>query len=225
MAYQIETVAIGKLRPWARNARTHSKKQIRQIADSIRRFGFTNPVLIDRENTILAGHGRVAAAASLEMGEVPCLRIENLTPEEKRAYVLADNKLALNAGWDEELLAQELKALSELDIDFDVGITGFSISEIDNLVDGLAPEEPGDPADDRLPSDAPAGASLATSGSSGRIGWSAEMPATRRRSQPSWRANSLNWSSPTRRTMCLLMATWAALDRSGIASSPWPQAR
>jgi DNA modification methylase len=156
MAYQIETVAIGKLRPWARNARTHSKKQIRQIADSIRRFGFTNPVLIDRENTILAGHGRVAAAETLGMAEIPCLRIENLSLEEKRAYVLADNKLALNAGWDEELLAQELKALSELDIDVDVGITGFSIPEIDNLVDGLTPEEPGDPADDRLPSDAPA---------------------------------------------------------------------
>ena len=151
MAYQIETVAIGKLRPWPQNARTHSKKQIRQIADSIRKFGFTNPVLIDCENMILAGHGRVTAAESLGLREVPCLRIENMSPQEKRAYVLADNKLALNAGWDEELLAQELKALSELDLDFDVGITGFSISEIDNLVDGLAPEEPGDPADDRLP--------------------------------------------------------------------------
>ena len=156
MAYQIETVAIGKLRPWPQNARTHSKKQIRQIADSIRKFGFTNPVLIDCENMILAGHGRVTAAESLGLREVPCLRIENMSPQEKRAYVLADNKLALNAGWDEELLAQELKALSELDLDFDVGITGFSISEIDNLVDGLAPEEPGDPADDRLPPDAPA---------------------------------------------------------------------
>src|SRR5215212_4731682 len=153
---QIEYVAASQLRPWSRNARTHSGKQIRQIADSIRRFGFTNPVLIDRENAILAGHGRVAAAQSLGMGEVPCLRIENLSPEEKRAYVLTDNKLALNAGWDEELLAHELKALNELDLNFDLSITGFSISEIDNLVDGLALEEPGDPADDRLPAAAPA---------------------------------------------------------------------
>ncbi|MEZ5763709.1 MAG: DNA methyltransferase [Xanthobacteraceae bacterium] len=155
MAYQIENIAVGVLRPWQRNARTHSKKQVRQIADSIRRFGFINPVLIDRENVILAGHGRVAAAATLAMNEVPCLRIENLNAEEKRAYVLADNKLALNAGWDEELLAQELKALTELDLDFDVSLTGFSIAEIDNLVDGISPAEPGDPADNLLPDEAP----------------------------------------------------------------------
>jgi ParB-like chromosome segregation protein Spo0J len=126
---QIEYIAAAELRPWPRNARTHSRKQIRQIADSIRRFGFTNPVLVDRENAILAGHGRVAAAQSLGMGELPCLRIENLSSEEKRAYVLADNKLALNAGWDEELLAQELKALNELDLDFDVSITGRAPSQ------------------------------------------------------------------------------------------------
>ena len=86
-----------------RNARTHSKKQIRQIADSIREFGFTNPILIDADNMILAGHCRLAAAKQLGMEEVPCVRIEELTPEQKCAYVLADNKLALNAGWDEEL--------------------------------------------------------------------------------------------------------------------------
>jgi len=156
MANHIEIVPTAKLRSWSGNARTHSRKQVRQIADSIRRFGFTNPVLIDRDDTILAGHGRVAAAETLGMAQVPCLRIENLSPAEKRAYVLADNKLALNAGWDEELLAQELKALSEMDLDFDVSITGFSIPEIDNLVEGLVPVEAGDPADDQLPFDAPA---------------------------------------------------------------------
>src|SRR3954469_11255941 len=109
---ELEYVSITELRPWRRNARTHSRKQVRQIADSIQRFGFTNPVLIDRENTILAGHGRVAAAESLNMSEVPCLRIESMTQAEKQAYVIADNKLALNAGWDEEILAEELKALS-----------------------------------------------------------------------------------------------------------------
>ena len=148
---RIETIAISALRPWKRNARTHSKKQIRQIADSIETFGFTNAVLIDAENTILAGHGRVAAAKLLGMDAVPCVRLEHMTPAQKRAYVLADNKLALNAGWDDEVLAEELSALLELDLDFSVEVTGFSIPEIDALVEGLAPEEPGDPADDLLP--------------------------------------------------------------------------
>jgi len=100
----INHLAIGDLTPWARNARTHSKKQIRQIADSIETFGFTNPVLIDERHTILAGHGRVEAAKLLGIREVPCLRLDHMTEKEKRAYVLADNKLALNAGWDEDLL-------------------------------------------------------------------------------------------------------------------------
>src|ERR1700692_4615605 len=144
----IENLPIDQLRPSPRNARTHSRKQIKQIAESIRRFGFTNPVLIDGENRILAGHGRVEAARQLSMTAVPCLRIDHLSPAEKRAYVLADNKLALNAGWDEELLALELKELMEADIEFDVGIIGFSIAEVDQLVEGLAHEEGGDPGED-----------------------------------------------------------------------------
>jgi ParB-like chromosome segregation protein Spo0J len=102
---QIDYLAPGALKSYERNARTHSKKQIRQIADSIREFGFTNPILIDRENMILPGHGRVAAAGLLGLQQVPCVCLESMTPEQKRAYVLADNKLALNAGWDEEILA------------------------------------------------------------------------------------------------------------------------
>ena len=147
----LEEVAIDRLRPWSRNARTHSRKQVRQIADSISAFGFTNPVLIDRDHTILAGHGRVAAAKLLGMAAVPCVRIEHMTAAQKRAYVLADNKLALNAGWDEDLLGQELKALLDVDLDFDIGITGFSIAEVDNLIEGLTPQETGDPAEDQLP--------------------------------------------------------------------------
>ncbi len=130
----IEYVQPDDLRPYGRNARVHSRKQIRQIADSIRTFGFTNPILIDHQNTILAGHARVEAAAFLTMANVPCVRIETMTREQKRAYVLADNKLAMNAGWDEELLAEELKGLLEIDLDFDVGVTGFSIPEIDALI-------------------------------------------------------------------------------------------
>src|SRR5215203_2067295 len=147
---KIENVCPGSLRPYPRNARTHSS---RQIAESIRRCGFTAPVLIDRANMILAGHGRVAAAEHLGLETVPCRRIETMTETEKRAYVLADNKLALNAGWDEEILAEELKRLLAEDLDFDIGLTGFSIPEIDSLVEGLAPEEPGDPEDDLLPED------------------------------------------------------------------------
>jgi DNA modification methylase len=147
----IEYMQLDYLRPWGRNARTHSKKQIRQVADSIRTFGFTSPVLIDRENTILAGHCRVEAARLLEMNEVPCLRLEHMSRDQKRAYVLADNKLALNAGWDEDLLAEELGALLSLDLDFDIGVTGFTIAEIDSFVEGQMPEDPGDPKDDFLP--------------------------------------------------------------------------
>ncbi len=149
---KIEEIEVGDLRPWAKNARTHSQKQLRQIGESIRTFGFTNPVLIDAANTILAGHGRVEAARLIGMGHVPCVRLEHMTPEQKRAYVLADNKLALNAGWDEELLAEELQALLGVDdLGFDIGVTGFDLGEIDTLVTGLSVEEPGDPEDDVLP--------------------------------------------------------------------------
>lgn len=147
----IEHMSISALKPWTKNARTHSKKQIAQIGESIRTFGFTNPVLIDNENRILAGHGRVAAARLLKMDKVPCVRLENMSAEQKRAYVIADNKLALNAGWDEALLAEELASLVAVDIGFDISVTGFSIPEIDHLIEGLHPVEPGDPADERLP--------------------------------------------------------------------------
>ena len=135
---------IAALTPWARNARTHSKKQIRQMAASIQQFGFTNPVLIDEAGTIWRPR-RVAAAQRLGMTEVPCLRLDHMTENQKRAYVLADNKLALNAGWDEDLLAAELGALLSADLDFDVGLTGFTIPEIDGVLETVAPEEPDDP--------------------------------------------------------------------------------
>lgn len=154
-ASHIDLIAPGDLRPWARNARTHSKKQLRQIASSIEAFGFTNPVLIDQHGTILAGHGRVEAAKMLGLETVPCLRIEHMTQEEKRAYVIADNKLALNAGWDEEVLAEELKGLlATEDLSFDMGVIGFEVAEIDSLVEGLTPEEPGNPEEDVIPESA-----------------------------------------------------------------------
>lgn len=124
-----EARPISKLMPYANNARTHSKNQVRQIADSIERFGFTNPVLVSDDDMIIAGHGRVEAAKLLGMTEVPIRKLSHLSPDEVRAYVLADNKLAENAGWDNELLKIELQGL--LDLEFDVDVLGFSTTEID----------------------------------------------------------------------------------------------
>jgi len=147
----IAHIDIKRLTPFDRNARKHSKKQIKQIAASIAEFGFTNPILIDQNATILAGHGRVEAAKRLGMIQVPCVYIEHLSEEQKRAFVLADNQLALNATWDEDLLSQELKALSQIDLSFDIETTGFSIAEIDQLIGDGEPEEDHDPRDDVLP--------------------------------------------------------------------------
>lgn len=124
---KIEMVPVERLRPYANNARTHFKKQVSQIAESIRRFGFTNPVLVSDSGEIVAGHGRMRAAKQIGMTVVPTVRLSHLTAEERRAYVLADNKLALNAGWDADLLAEEIQAL--IDIDFDVELTGFSLAD------------------------------------------------------------------------------------------------
>lgn len=127
---------VNCLEPSPRNTRTHSKHQIRQIAESIRVFGFTNPVLIDGKNRIIAGHGRVEAAKLLGMTEVPTIRLEQLTEDQIRAYIIADNKLAENAGWDKATLAIELGYLMTLEnVDFDVTITGFEVPEIDVLLE------------------------------------------------------------------------------------------
>jgi ParB-like chromosome segregation protein Spo0J len=115
---QIEMVPVDRLTSHPRNARTHTKKQIRQLAKSIDRFGFTNPLLVDDNGQIIAGHGRVGAAKLLGMETVPALRLSHLSAADKRAYVIADNRLAEKAGWDRELLAIELQAL--IDLDFDV---------------------------------------------------------------------------------------------------------
>lgn len=127
----IEHVAIEALIPYARNSRTHSDAQVAQIAASIREFGFTNPVLIDEQGGVIAGHGRIMAARKLLLPEVPCIRLGHLTDTQKRAYVIADNKLALNAGWDDEMLALEFAELAEMG--FDMDLTGFTADEIDAL--------------------------------------------------------------------------------------------
>lgn len=128
---KIEQVDIEKLIPYAMNARTHSDAQVAQIAGSIKEFGFNNPVLIDAENGLIAGHGRVLAARKLELDKVPCIRLGHLTDIQKKAYIIADNKIALNSGWDEELLKIEIQELKECDYDLD--ITGFDEGEIANI--------------------------------------------------------------------------------------------
>lgn len=131
---QIEYVNVDDLKAYERNARTHSDEQIKQVAESIKEFGFTNPVLIDENNEIIAGHGRTMAAKSIGMKEVPAIRLNGLTAAQKKALRIADNQLALNAGWDEELLRIELGELQELDFNLDV--MGFSDEELDLLLDG-----------------------------------------------------------------------------------------
>lgn len=142
---------IASLRHYARNSRTHSKKQVKQIAASIERFGFTNPVLVSDDGEIIAGHGRVEAAKLLGLRKVPTLALSHLSDAERRAYVLADNKLALNAGWDREMLAIELQGL--IDLDFDVELTGFSLAEVDLVLDEAGDSDPDglDAPEDHVP--------------------------------------------------------------------------
>jgi DNA modification methylase len=132
----IVSLPITALRSCSHNARTHSRKQIRQIADSLQEFGFTNPILVDCNNTIIAGHGRVEAAKLLGMTKVPTIQLDRLTEDQVRAYVIADNKLAENAGWDKEILAIELEYLLTLEgTDFDITVTGFEVPEIDVILE------------------------------------------------------------------------------------------
>lgn len=137
--------------PYINNSRTHNEEQINQIVASINEFGFTNPLLIDEKDNIIAGHGRLLASKKLGMEEVPCIVLSGLTEAQKKAYIIADNKLALNAGWDDELLNLELENLKELD--FDISLTGFNIDELDDVLgeekeveeddfDCTPPEEP-----------------------------------------------------------------------------------
>jgi ParB family chromosome partitioning protein len=132
---KLERWPVERLVPYERNARTHSPEQVAQIAASIVEFGFTNPILVDGKDGIIAGHGRLAAAKDLGLTEVPVVVLDHLTPDQKRAYVLADNKLALNAGWDVDMLTAEMEALQG--VEFDLSLLGWSADELSGL---LAPE-------------------------------------------------------------------------------------
>jgi hypothetical protein len=161
---QIEYLRPERLRPSPNNARTHSKKQLKQIARSIEQFGFVNPVLIADDFEIIAGHGRVEAAKMLGLREVPTVRLSALSPADRRAYVIADNRLAELAGWDRQLLASELQGLIELEFD-DIELTGFSLGEVDLVLDDAAEkkaEETG--AEDELPADGSQGPAVSRAG-------------------------------------------------------------
>jgi DNA modification methylase len=146
----LEQVPLVDLKPYPRNARTHSPKQVRQIVESIKSFGFTNPLLIDETSELIAGHGRLVAAKQLGMTSVPAIRISNLTGPQKQALRLADNKIAENGGWDMEILAAELADLSTLELDFKLEATGFDVPEID-LIIGNAPDDAPQPETAPLP--------------------------------------------------------------------------
>ena len=142
---EIKYLKLNEITPYARNARVHSNEQVQQIASSVREFGFVNPILIDNDNEIIAGHGRLEAARVLEMDMVPVIQIGHLTKTQKRGLVLADNQIALNAGWNEELLQLELSSLNEEG--FDIELTGFNAEQLEkamfeNLEDPQTQDKP-----------------------------------------------------------------------------------
>ncbi len=168
---QIELRRVDELIPYGRNARTHNEDQVAQIAGSIAEFGFTNPILIGDDDVIVAGHGRLMAARRLGLSEVPVIVLDHLSETQRRALVIADNRIAENAGWDEELLRAELAALREEE--FDLDLIGFADEEIDRLMEGLdfgAPPSADPDADGSAPSSAESSASDPSTSLSERFG-------------------------------------------------------
>ena len=222
---KVEMVATDRLAPHKANA-PHSRAQIRQIASSVKRFGFTNPVLVDDAGGIIAGHGRVEAAKLLGLREVPPLRLSHLTDIEVRAYIIADNKLAQMAGWDLEILAVELQGLIE--IDFDVELSGFGMGEIDIILENAdeARRETAS-AEDEIPGPLPDRPFVrsATSGCWASIACSAATPATMTLTSNCSTGRRPSSFSLIPRTTCQSRGTFAALAPFIIASSPWRAAR
>ena len=132
MSMQIESVPVSDLKEYEKNSRTHSDDQVAKIAASVEEFGFTNPILIDESNGGIAGHGRLQAAKRINMGEVPCIRLAHLSESQKRAYVIADNKIAESGGWDDEMLKMEIMELAQ--DDYDLKLTGFDEAGLDSIL-------------------------------------------------------------------------------------------
>lgn len=148
---EYKTVKVANLVPYARNSRTHSAEQVAQIAASIREFGFTNPLLIDEQGGIIAGHGRLLAAQKLGFNEVPAITLQGLSDAQKKAYVIADNQIALNAGWDIDMLRREVESLMEME--FDTGILGFEDEFLSELLDVRDDDEVYNTDEDAVPAE------------------------------------------------------------------------
>ncbi len=147
---QLEFIPVSKIKPHPNNAKKHPKKQIRKLKKSIDNYGFTRPILVDERNVIIAGHGAFEAATAADLKEVPCLRLVGFSEAKKRAYRLADNKLAEDSSWDEEILSQELQTLLEVDLDFDITATGFEPAEIDLIIGDANPKKEHDASEENL---------------------------------------------------------------------------
>jgi ParB-like chromosome segregation protein Spo0J len=221
--------AIDALTPDPNNPRCHSRKQIRQIAESIRIFGFNVPILIDREGKVIAGHGRLLACRALAITEVPTLCLDHLTQAQARAFMIADNRLTEIASWDDQLLAQQLKDLSLSGLDFSLEITGFEMGEIDLRIASLEdiPAADADPAD-VLP-DPPAGPPVSEIGDLWLLGHHRVLCGQRSRSRglhgSDGRGTRHGGLPLTRHTMWRSTAMRAAWARSTIARFRWPRAR
>jgi hypothetical protein len=223
---QIEQTPIHALRPQDRNARTHSKRQIRQIADSMRRFGFNNPILTDDNSQIIAGHGRLEAAKLLGMVTVPSIRLSHMSETEKRAYIVADNAIALKAGWDREILAIELQGL--IDLGFEVELTGFEPAEIDLIMvtgRNLRANRLLQMINAPPPQKARPLVASAISGSSEPTGCFVEMPDLRKITKSCWGLIAPTWSSPILRITSLSMDMYPAWGALNIESLRWHPAR
>ena len=229
----VEHLPTGAIRSNPRNARRHSRKQIEQLADSLRAFGFLCPVIIDEAEQLLAGHGRLVAAKSLGLATVPCLRVQHLTPEAKRAFALADNRLAELSDWDEDLLKAELEELAalEADLTFSLEVTGFDTVDLDRL---LGPEP--SPTGRRLQTGSRPIRTMPSRRWRGRLSrdpvtcgrWAATahyagMPSTGRAMNGFSRASGSGRSSPIRPTMSPSASTSPRAPAFG--SSAWPRAR
>ena len=155
----IQYIPTENLTPYKNNAKKHPEKQVQQIAGSIQQFGFINPIVVDQNKKIIAGHGRLEAAKVLNLKQVPVIHVSHLTDAEVRAYRLADNQLTMNSGYDTELLRVELVDLSSMELDFDLDITGFELPEIEFLIEGETSKET-DSDDEVIEEDVPKRASL-----------------------------------------------------------------
>jgi hypothetical protein len=228
LSLKIVYCRIDALKPDPANPRRHTKRQIRQIAQSIKAFGFNAPILIDRDGNIIAGHGRWLACRELGITEVPTLCLDHLTPAQARAFMIADYRLAEIAEWDDRLLAQQLKELSLVGLDFDIEVTGFEMGEIDLRFASLEapPERDDDPAD--VVPEIPAGPPLSKNGDLWVLdchrllcGSALETPAFA--ALMGEESAAMVFVDP--RTTCKSMVTRAASARSTIAPFRWPQAR